>query len=271
MLARANGPAVPPGFRAAFIGCGTSFYIAQAATALREASGQGEADPFTPGEAPLSRDYGVVVAISRSGTTTEVARALEQVRSSVLTVAIVGSGGTEVARSARRSVVLDFADERAVVQTRFATTVLAFFRSAFGDDVEADALDAERALADPLPFDLSLFEHFVFLGAGWRFGLANEAALKLREAAQAWTESYTPWEYRHGPIAVAGPRSVVWTFDSPPEGLSEEIVRTGATLVRLPLRPMAQLVLAQRVAVELAGLRGLDPHHPRHLTRSVVL
>jgi fructoselysine-6-P-deglycase FrlB-like protein len=34
---------------------------------------------------------------------------------------------------------------------------------------------------------------------------------------------------------------------------------------------MAELVLIQRMAVELAEARGLDPDHPRHLTRSVVL
>jgi glucosamine 6-phosphate synthetase-like amidotransferase/phosphosugar isomerase protein len=34
---------------------------------------------------------------------------------------------------------------------------------------------------------------------------------------------------------------------------------------------MATLVLVQRLAVALAVARGLDPDHPRNLTRSVVL
>src|SRR3712207_7559300 len=44
-----------------------------------------------------------------------------------------------------------------------------------------------------------------FLGRGWTIGLANEAALKLRESAQAWTESYPAMEYRHGPISITAP------------------------------------------------------------------
>ena len=34
---------------------------------------------------------------------------------------------------------------------------------------------------------------------------------------------------------------------------------------------MAELVLIQRMAVELAEAQGLDPDHPKHLSRSVVL
>jgi glucosamine 6-phosphate synthetase-like amidotransferase/phosphosugar isomerase protein len=34
---------------------------------------------------------------------------------------------------------------------------------------------------------------------------------------------------------------------------------------------MADLIVAQRVAVMLAVAQGLDPDHPRNLTRSVVL
>jgi hypothetical protein len=34
---------------------------------------------------------------------------------------------------------------------------------------------------------------------------------------------------------------------------------------------MAELVVVQRAAVDLARARGLDPNRPRHLTRSVVL
>jgi fructoselysine-6-P-deglycase FrlB-like protein len=46
---------------------------------------------------------------------------------------------------------------------------------------------------------------------------------------------------------------------------------TGATIVSEGSDPMAELVLIQRLAVELAEARGLDPDHPKHLTRSVVL
>jgi fructoselysine-6-P-deglycase FrlB-like protein len=78
-------------------------------------------------------------------------------------------------------------------------------------------------------------------------------------------------EYRHGPISLAGPHSAVWLIGEAPAGLASELRATGAAVVESDLDPLAQLVVAQRAAVALAAARGLDPDHPRHLTRSVVL
>ncbi len=111
----------------------------------------------------------------------------------------------------------------------------------------------------------------MFLGRSWSVGLAREAALKVREAAQAWSEAYPVMEYRHGPISVAGPGSVVWALERLPDGMADEIESTGARVVEPVGDPLAELVRVQRVAVALAQARGLDPDRPRHLARSVVL
>src|SRR3954447_22362796 len=66
------------GDRVCAIGCGTSLYVAQAWAALREAAGHGETDAFPASELPPERRYDVLVAISRSGTTTEVVHALQR-------------------------------------------------------------------------------------------------------------------------------------------------------------------------------------------------
>ncbi len=244
--------------------------MGQAYAALRESLGQGETDASPASEAPLDRRYDTVVAISRSGTTTEVARLLAAIRGS-RRVAILGVEGTPVAQGADDVVELAFADERSVVQTRFATSALALLRSSLGEDLEPAIRDAERALADPLPIEPSEHDHFVCLGRGWTVGLANEGALKLREGARAWSESYPAMEFRHGPISVAGPGSVVWTFRGVDRSVLEDAAATGATVVGGELDPMAELVLMQRTAAALAEARGLDPDRPRNLTRSVVL
>ena len=72
-------------------------------------------------------------------------------------------------------------------------------------------------------------------------GLASEAALKLREAAQAWTEAYPAFEYRHGPISVAGPGAASsGSFGPPDEGLVESVARRRrASSSRPPLDPLA--------------------------------
>ena len=258
--------------RIAAIGCGTSWFVAQAYAARREGLGFGESDAFTPTEMPMHRTYDRTVAISRSGTTTEVIRFIERMRdAAVLTTAITAVPGSPVAELAGHAIVLDFADERSVVQTRFATSALALLRAHLLEELDPLFADGERALSMELPIEPADFEHYVFLGEGWSVGLAHEAALKLREAAQAWTESYPAMEYRHGPISVAGPRSVVWALGAVDQGVLDAAAATGATVVGGGLDPMAELVVIQRTAVALAEARGLDPDHPRHLARSVVL
>ncbi len=257
-----------PGERVAVLGCGTSWFMAQAYAALRETAGQGETDAFTASEAPLHRAYDRVLVLTRSGTTTEILDALAALRGRVPTVAITADAASPVRDAADDVVVLGYADERSVVQTRYATTQLVLLRAHLGEDVTAAIDDARRALDAPTPAPAG---QYTFLGQGWTTGLAHEAALKMREAAGAWTESYPATEYRHGPISIAAPGRVVWSFGPPPAGLAEQVAAAGATLVAGTLDPLAELVRVQRHAVELARAAGLDPDAPRNLTRSVIL
>jgi fructoselysine-6-P-deglycase FrlB-like protein len=259
-----------PGERLLVVGCGTSAFMAASIAALREAAGLGETDWNYPGEVPGGRRYDRVVALTRSGTTTEVDHLLADAPAARRCV-ITAVPDSPVARHADDVVVLEVADEQSVVQTRFPTTVLRLAREAFGEDVTHLDAQCRATLAGPLPVDVTTIDHLVYLGSGWTLGLAHEAALKVREAAQAWSESYPALDYRHGPIAVAGARSLVWTFGEPPAGLVADVAATGATAIHDDLDPLVQLVLAQRVATALAAHRGLDPDRPRHLTRSVVL
>ncbi|MFJ2116434.1 sugar isomerase, partial [Streptomyces sp. NPDC087850] len=86
-----------------------------------------------------------------------------------------------------------------------------------------------------------------------------------------WTESYSVMEYRHGPIAVAAPDRAVWSLVPLPAPLAARIGATGARLRTARLDPLAELVVVQRLAVELAEADGRDPDRPAHLTRSVLL
>jgi fructoselysine-6-P-deglycase FrlB-like protein len=259
------------GERVAVAGCGTSWFMAQSYAAAREQAGQGETDAFAASEMPLGRHYDRVVVLSRSGTTTEILQLLGDLGGTVPTVAVTAVPGSPVAKAADEAIVLDFADEESVVQTRFATTELALLRTSLGVDVAQAARDAERVLAAPLPEDLLAARQFTFLGTGWTYGLASEAALKLREAAGMWTEAYPAMEYRHGPMAVTGPGSVVWLLGAAPDGIAGAIAAAGGLAWGSPLDPLAELVRVQRVAAALGRARGLDPDRPRNLARSVIL
>ncbi len=250
-----------PGQRVAVVGCGTSWFMAMAYASLREAAGHGETDAFAASEFPRNRSYDRVVAITRSGTTTEVL-ALDP-------ETVVLGDETSPAAGAPNVVALPWADERSVVQTRFATSALALLRASLGEDLGKAIADAQTALTLPLP---PFAEQVTFLGRGWTVGIAHEAALKCREAAVFWAESYPAMDFRHGPISISAPGRAVWAFGEVPAGLEEQVAETGAAFVHHGgLDPMAGLIVAQRFAVALAQSKGLDPDAPRNLTRSVVL
>jgi fructoselysine-6-P-deglycase FrlB-like protein len=271
MAAAVRSSLPPSGARVAVAGCGTSWFMAQAYAAAREASGHGETDAFAASEMPRDRAYEQVLVLSRSGTTTEIVQLLDRLHGTVPTVAIVGDAATPVGRAADTVIELPFADEESVVQTRFATTELALLRAGLGLDIEPAAAAAERVLAQPLPPALLAARQFTFLGTGWTVGLAAEAALKLREAAGMWTEAYPAMEYRHGPAAVTGAGSVVWTIGPAPDGLADEVAAAGGLAWISDTDPLAELVRVQMLAAAVARARGLDPDQPRNLTRSVIL
>jgi len=258
------------GERVAVVGCGTSLYMARAFASLREQRGHGETDAFPASEFPAGRSYEHVLAITRSGTTSEVVSLLEGLSRERTTV-ITGVPGSPAVTRASQAVTMEFADERSVVQTRFATTTLALLRAHLGEDLGPVIAEGERALADPIATEDLDHEHFVFLGHGWSVGIAEEAALKLREATLSYTEAYPAMEYRHGPISIAGNGTLVWVVGTPDPSLVHDIRSVGASVRTATFDPMADLVRVHRLTLALAERRGLDPDHPQHLTRSVVL
>lgn len=260
-----------PGERVLFIGCGTSAFVAHSLATLRENSALGVSDYAYASEWKGTRTYDRVVAISRSGTTTEVIDALDRVGPHTPRVAITGVKEQPINQRVDTALVLDFADEQSVVQTRFPTTVLLLGRAAFGADVAGLPAEAQQELSRPLDISVQNFDQFVYLGSDWTLGFAEEAALKIREAGQAWSEAYPMLDFRHGPISVAGPRSLVFMFGNADEQLVAEVERTGARVETSTADPLVQLVRAQRIALAVAESRGLTPDTPRYLTRSVVL
>jgi fructoselysine-6-P-deglycase FrlB-like protein len=284
-MAGAAGSALPgPGERVAAIGCGSSLNVARCYAALREAAGQGETDAFPASEVPATRRYDRLVYISRTGTTTEVLDALRRAPRGTPTTAVTAAAEEALAREARDVVLLDFADERSVVSSRFVTSSIVLLRAHLAASpgvlptagisaLDIRTLPAAAALevSRPLPPDLAERAEFTFLGCGWAAAVAAEAALKLREASRTWAESYPAMEYRHGPISVSDEDTVVWALGEIPADLLADARRTGATVIASDADPLVALIGAQRLAAVLAGRKGIDPDQPRALSRSVIL
>ena len=271
-MAASAGPALPArDERVAVIGCGSSLNVARCYAALREAAGHGETDAFPASEVPATRRYDRMVYVSRTGTTTEVLDALRQAPERARTTAVVADPGSPLVREAGRVVLLDFADERSVVSSRFITSSIVLLRAHLGADVRALPEAAARELARPLPPGLAERTEFTFLGRGWAAAVADEAALKLREASRTWAESYPALEYRHGPISVSDENTAVWALGNVPSGLLADARHTGALVIASDADPLAALIGAQRLAAVLAEGKGIDPDQPRALSRSVIL
>ena len=271
-LAASAGAALPvAGERVAVIGCGSSLNVARCYALLREAAGQGETDAFPASELPSTRRYDRMLYVSRTGTTTEVLDALRRAPAATPTVAVTAEKDAPLAREAGHVVLLDFADERSVVSSRFITSTIVLLRAHLGVDVSALPDEAALEVQRPLPPGLAEHTEFTFLGRGWAAAVASEAALKLREASRTWAESYPALEYRHGPISVSDRDTVVWALGEVPPDLLADARRTGATVMAPDADPLAALIGAQRLAALLAQRKGLDPDQPRALARSVIL
>ena len=268
-----------PGERVGVIGCGTSLFIAKAYAYLREHAGQGVTDAWPASQARLHRDYDRIVAITRSGTTTEILTAIDRYRETGGTapVTIITATPDTPVEARGDTITLAEFDEVSVVQTRFATSTLALLRAHLGEDLSAPIAQAKELLAaSPTDLEQSLdgvraAGQVTFVGMGLGAALAEEAALKLREATQSWAEAYPATEYRHGPISIAQPGRAVWSLGPLVPGFERDIAATGAHLEHRDTDPMAELVRVHLVCLLRAADLGLDPANPRNLTRAVIL
>ena len=233
--------------------------------------GRARPTPSPPPRCRPGRRYDRLVAISRSGTTSEVVRLLDAAPPGLPTLVITAVAGSPCAERATAAVVLDFADEESVVQTRFATTALVLLLAGIGIDIDAEADAAALAILMPVPDVTGARAVRVpRLGLDRRPGQRGgaQAARGGRRVGRGLPGDGVPATARSAPTPTRR-----WC------GRSARSIPACSTMPSAPdLRspstapsPLASLVLAQRVAVALARARNLDPDHPHSLTRSVVL
>jgi len=211
-----------------FVGCGTSYYIAQsAARATQEVTGcSATAIPASevllmsistvPKHQPV-----VVIPISRSGNSSEIILAVRHLKEHFSNVYIMGitcNEEGELAQEVPHSIILQHAAEQSIVMTQSFTSMLLALQFAAAVWSKRDDLLLELAtLPDHLAtysvtarlFGEQLsknqrFEEHIFLGMGQYTGLALEGMLKLKEMTQTPCEAYNSLEFRHGPMSIVG-------------------------------------------------------------------
>lgn len=249
------------------LGCGTSLHIGEAYANLRNEHHGGRTRVAIPTEIPYLDEDETIVVLSRSGTTSDLVNTAKRLGSGHRVVGLIGTPDTPLVDACHDVIDLSYANERAIVQTRFATTAFTLLRCTVVAMDDAIIGQAEQALRRPLPCPLP--KHTVFLGTGFSVGLAREAALKCIEASGRWAEAYAINEYQHGPISAADPDTLVWPLSPIPADLTVAISETSATLITPTLDAQAELVAVHRLAVALALAEGRDPDQPPFLARSV--
>ncbi len=298
-----------------FTACGSPYYLGiYAAAVLQRVAGvPAQALPasevwLNPAAVTPATGRRLLVVLSRSGETSEVLRAVRRWQDDGLgdVLTICGYPSSALAQLGTRNVVLPGVQEESMAQTR-AFTVLQLATLAlaalWADDAALweelqrlpAALEALFArCVEPmtaLGSDLSI-ERLYFLGSGLRFGLANEASLKMKEMSLSHSEPFHVLEFRHGPKSMVNEQALVLCFRSPQLVALEEAVlhelrsnQGGRTLsvgesgcdvsFESGLGEVAQSLLcvpvAQLIALARALAKGLDPDSPANLSPFVVL
>ncbi len=215
-----------------FVGCGSSYYIAEAAAATFTLLGlPARAVPaselllFTGlvlNHLPRPR---VPVLISRSGRTSEVLQAAEFLEKErhIPTIAISCSAGEPLEKIARFTLHTPAANERSTVMTRSFSSMLLGLQylgarvarnPAFAEALKAlpPALAPVLAEADQRLREFvagHTFHDYVFLGQGPLLGIVKECTLKITESSVSYAQSFHTMEFRHGPKSIVAPDTLV--------------------------------------------------------------
>lgn len=305
-----------------FTGCGSTYYLSVAAAALAAVAGlPARAVPaselwLSPRTAAPDLQRTVLVTISRSGETSETVRAVESYRAAggAAMVTVTCYPASTLSGCADLVVAIPSAQEQSVAQTRsFASLLVAAQVLVAG--LAGDGQDARRlaglpaigreiiatygALAARLGGDLTI-ERFFFLGNGVCYGLANEAMLKMKEMSLSSSEAFHVLEFRHGPMSMVDPATLVVGLlgdaaraheaavlsemhdlgahvlaladdvDGVVFGRTHDVVRLGSGLP-VAERCVLYLPVLQLLAYHRSIAKGLDPDQPRNLVAAIIL
>ncbi len=297
-----------------FTGCGSTYYLSIAgANLFQQFTGvPAQAVPagelvFNPNSTYPCVNAHLLVAISRSGTTTETIQVLKEFRELRRGRVVVITNYPDSPLASLGDIVLGLpaGQEQSVAQTRAFTSmyvaVLAMTMLLSGQEDYLSAMDGlpgigERLLADYDDLARSVgrnldLDRFYFLGSGSRYGLACEANLKMKEMTLTHTEPFHFLEFRHGPMSmVTDTTQIVGLLSdsnrSHEVAVLEEMRNLGAHLLTLgesgtnvsfdsglqeEIRNVLYLPVLQLMAYYRAIAKGLDPDQPKNLTSVVEL
>jgi glucosamine--fructose-6-phosphate aminotransferase (isomerizing) len=295
-----------------FTGCGSTYYLSLAAAALYQELTGCPARAVPAGElllnpkTILADQKTLLVAVSRSGTTTETVKAAEAFKAGKRgDVGVISNYANGLSKLADVNLVISKGQEQSVAQTRsfasmyVAASVLCARMAGRDDLVKAMERLPEvgnwvirnyesfaKEIGEKLDFD-----RFYFLGSGILYGLACEANLKMKEMTLTHSEPFPFLEFRHGPMSMVNQNAVVVGMLSDVNRVHEakvlsEMKTLGGTVISLgekkadvqfeslipeSARGVLYLPVLQLMAFYRSLAKGLNPDKPNHLTAVVQL
>lgn len=268
-----------------FIGCGSAYFAGLSAAAWVQIVRDQPALALPASEVLHAPDVHLptsarplIVALSRSGETSETLAALAALRArypgqpALLITCNETSSLSQAARPGDLVIALPI-EEQSVVQTASLTSMLLCALMLFDPtlppfpDPEVEkifiAMQTMQSLGTHAAFD-----RFFFLGGGLRRGMASEAMLKVKEMSFCQSEAFHPLEFRHGLGANAAERSLITLLVSPqPVIAAAELTvlddfraRGVYTLAIIP-HGAARILVAD---IEKRDIRIEVPTHPVH-------
>ena len=251
----------------------------------------------------LRADGAVCIAISQSGRSPDLLETVSSLkRAGACVIALVNETDSPLAEIADELFGLGAGTERSVAATKsFIASLAAIVRlvAEWSEDsaLARDVHDLPGLLRQAWDLDWSELVSGIetatdlyVLGRGIGYGVAQEAALKLKETSQIHAEAFSTAELRHGPMALVRAGFPVLMFSQSDE-TGAGVAKTAAALVErgarvflageeakgattLPtlrcsplLEPILQIESFYRAANALAVARGLDPDRPPHLAK----
>jgi glucosamine--fructose-6-phosphate aminotransferase (isomerizing) len=303
-LARAIGL-----FDVVLVGSGSSLFMGQlGALALRRRGIEAAALAATEAAFDARAYRGrAVIALSQSGRSSDLLAAIDRLDPAVL-IALTNDPRSPLARRAELTIDLEAGREIAVPATKSvtATAAIVLWAAALSggtttrgaatlahtaDGVEGwlrgEGVEEVRAAARRLAGQRSV----VVVGAGYGVPIANELALKIKEASYLHAEGFAAGEFRHGSAAMLDARcAIVGIVDEASRAIVdrplEEARRTGSLryviggragdvpligpVVDEAFNTLAWLVAGQVLALEIGRARGIESDRPRGLSKVMI-
>lgn len=244
--------------RLLFTGCGTSFHAAQTG---------GEAVQALELVLRPDREADVLVCLSHEGTT---ALTLEAARAwPGDTWLITAVADSPLATTCHEVILAARTVEESWCHTASYTSAVATIAALKGEDVSWLPSAVEDALTSPA-FPVSDHERWLVAGAGRAWPTAQEAVLKLREGAYVSAEAHETEQLLHGYLAAVDEDVRAFVLEGDGRGAERArqavaaLAAIGAEVTLVPTRhPVVDIVQFQRLAVDLAAHRGVDPDRIR--------